>query len=350
MKLQTNKNFNNFSFRRLIFIICFVCIVLSPVAAFAKTLRQYRETVRYARDLTITMLYPDVEDATAKTSRISDAEFLTKIRKSIPASEKIEWHGAAIETSNGWLSKNLDAFEREPQTSPKRRLILTAVSERLDALDQNRAKDEDKQKLAEILRRAEFQKPEKEAESIFQKIYRKIMEWLASFFPRPDLSGASASGLGSLSFVLQILLYVLILGVIAFLIYKFAPFFAERFRQKIKKEKTERIILGERISADETADNLFVKAEDLAREGNLRGAIRQGYIALLCELADRKIIGLSRHKTNRDYLRDVRGKNELYQNMNGLTFNFERYWYGFEQAEESDWEEFRNGYKQIIKN
>jgi hypothetical protein len=82
----------------------------------------------------------------------------------------------------------------------------------------------------------------------------------------------------------------------------------------------------------------------------LRGAIRKGYIALLCELADRKVIGLSRHKTNRDYLRDVLGKNELYQNMNGLTSNFERHWYGFESAEEKDWEEFRNGYKRIIKN
>lgn len=346
---------------RLLFLICFVFIVFSPVSASAGTLEQYRESVRYARDLTISMLYADEDDATAKKSQISESDNLTKIRKSLPASEKIEWQGASIETNNQWLRQNLDEFEREPQASPKRQIILTSISERLAALAQkieelenspaqNRAKDEDKQKLAEILRREEYQKPEKLEESIFQKIYRKIMEWLANFFPRPDLSNSSFSGFQSLSFILQLLLYALVLGVIAFLIYKFAPFLAGRFSWKQTSNKQERVILGERISAQETAQNLFAEAENLAREGNLRGAIRKGYIALLCELADRKIVGLSNHKTNRDYLRDVRGKKELYQNMNGLTSNFERHWYGFESAEEKDWEEFRNGYKRIIKN
>ena len=259
------------------------------------------------------------------------------------------------------MTGNLYEFERQPQTSPKRRLILTSVSERLDALDRqlaqlenspasNRAKDEDKQKLAEILRREEFQKPEKEEESLFQKFYRKVIRWLVSFFPRPNLSGSAAEGGGTLYFILQLLLYALVLGAIGFLIYKFAPFFAGLFRREIETKKSERVVLGERIAATETADNLFAEAEELAREGNLRGAIRKGYIALLCELADRRIIKLSQNKTNRDYLRDVRGKTELYQNMNGLTLNFERHWYGLESAEEKDWEEFKNGCQIIIKN
>ncbi len=105
---------------------------------------------------------------------------------------------------------------------------------------------------------------------------------------------------------------------IGFLIYKFAPFLITKFQIREKREKRERVILGEKIAADETPDNLFSEAERMAREGDLRGAIRKGYIALLCELSDRKIIGLSKNKTNRDYLRDVRKKRELYQNMNGL--------------------------------
>jgi hypothetical protein len=82
----------------------------------------------------------------------------------------------------------------------------------------------------------------------------------------------------------------------------------------------------------------------------LRGAIRKGYIAFLCELSDRKIIGLSQHKTNRDYLRDVRKKDDLYENMSGLTNNYERHWYGFDAAEEKDWEEFKVRYKQAVGN
>ena len=91
------------------------------------------------------------------------------------------------------------------------------------------------------------------------------------------------------------------------------------------------------------------EAERLAREGNLRQAIRKGYIALLCELSDRKLIGLAQHKTNRDYLRDVRRRHALYQNMSGLTDNFERHWYGFEKADEKDWEEFRRRCGDTIK-
>jgi len=132
------------------------------------------------------------------------------------------------------------------------------------------------------------------------------------------------------------------------LIYKFAPFFARRFGSKDKKEKKDRIILGERIAADESAEDLFSEAEALARSGDLRGAIRKGYIALLCELSDRKMIGLARHKTNRDYLRDVRKDQRLFVNMTGLTGSFERNWYGIRPSETQDWEDFRTRYRQTI--
>ena len=82
--------------------------------------------------------------------------------------------------------------------------------------------------------------------------------------------------------------------------------------------------------------------------GNLRAAIRKGYIAFLCELSDRRLIGLAQHKTNRDYLRDVRKKDALYQNMNGLTTSFERHWYGLETADEGDWQKFKENYQKAI--
>ena len=110
-----------------------------------------------------------------------------------------------------------------------------------------------------------------------------------------------------------------------------------------------RLEVRQAVDPDATAVDLFAEAERLAREGNLRGAIRKGYIALLCELADRRVIGLAQHKTNRDYLRDVRKRHALYQNMSGLTDNFERHWYGFEKADEKDWEEFNTVYKTVFE-
>lgn len=319
----------------------------------------YKESVRAARDLTFVLLYPDEENSASKNSPGYESDVTAKIRRTLPASETVQWSGANIEIDNRWLFDELAEFEKEPADSPKREEILAAVGERLDAIKRQieelentsaaaGAKDENKQKLAEILRREEYRKPEKPEASIFQKIYRKIIEWLMNFFPQPNLSSSESGGFQSLTFVLQILLYALVFGAIGFLIYKFAPFLTNRFRRTEKTDKKERIILGEKLHQDQTSKDIFEEAEKLARDGNLRGAIRKGYIALLCELGDRKIIALSQHKTNRDYLRDVRSKNELYRSMNGLTLNFERHWYGSESAEEKDWEEFRQDYQRTV--
>jgi len=82
--------------------------------------------------------------------------------------------------------------------------------------------------------------------------------------------------------------------------------------------------------------------------GDLRGAIRKGYIALLCDLADRKVIGLARNKTNRDYLRDVRQRSSLFDRMRRATGSFERYWYGLQPPSKSDWDEFTEQYRAAV--
>jgi len=335
-------------------------LLFSPESIFGKTLAEYRGNIKSAKLLAQNLLSPDVEDESFQGYLKLERETLSQIRALIPASEKIEWHDASIETNNQWLIDKLKKFEKESPDEPKRWDILNEISERLSALEQkfdelenpsasNRTKDEDKQKLAEILRREEYKQAEEKQESFFQKLYRKLIEWLAEILPRSAPQAPSSNGgFQSFTFILQMILFALVFGVIGFLVYRFAPFFAGRFRNKEKKEKKKRVILGERLREDETAQNLFDEAERLARTGNLRGAIRKGYIALLCELSERKIIGLSQHKTNRDYLKDVRKQNELYKNMSGLTDNYERHWYGFDSAEETDWEEFRRDYKKAI--
>jgi Domain of unknown function (DUF4129) len=81
----------------------------------------------------------------------------------------------------------------------------------------------------------------------------------------------------------------------------------------------------------------------------LRAAIRKTYIALLVELGDRNVISLAQHKTNRDYLSQVRNAPTLYSNMSGLTERFERHWYGFASASQADWQEFRAGYNATLQ-
>ena len=337
-------------------LVCLLAVVFAPTSIFATTLTEYKESIKHLKENILALLD---EVGTAAEKQVSEGKFLSEATQLLPAEEKIEWQGTTVETDNRWLTDKIIEYKNAPKNAPKKDAILTEIYERLDAIEQkieqlknpgteNHTKDEDKQKLAEILRREEYQKPEAQEESLFQKIYRKILEWLASLFPCPNLPESPETEFQSVPFVLQIILYILVLGLIGFLIYKFSPFFANRFRQREKKEKKERVILGEKLMANENATTLFDEAEKLALNGNLRGAIRKGYIALLCELSDRKIIGLANHKTNRDYLRDVRRRHELYENMNGLTANFERHWYGFDAANETDWEKFRQEYKKVV--
>ena len=352
---------------RFLISFCLLFLLISPLAAFAASLAQYREKVQNAKNLADQINYLDQEELSPADYSRYERELLMRLRQSLPPSERVEWKGTSIETNNQWLHDKLNDFEKESTNSPNRTTILTEISERLAAIEQkinelespvvsdqtngkessNLTKDENKQKLDEILRREEYKKAEPE-ESFFERIMKRIREWLGRNTPQPNIPQTPSTGFQSFSLILQILIYGLIAAAIGYLIYRFAPYFIQRFREREKREKKERIILGEKIAANELPENLFSEAERLAREGNLRGAIRKGYIALLCELSDRKIIGLSQHKTNRDYLRDVRKRRELYEKLNGLTANYERHWYGFETADEKDWEEFKNDYKQAI--
>ncbi len=334
--------------------------VFTFAAAAAVTLAEYRSNVAHLTDDLDLIINPDEDSTDAENLRFT-ADVLQEFPELLPAKAQIEWQNSIIETNNQWIYDALGRFEKEPAQSPKRRAILIEISERLGALDERLAelektaasaptKDQDKRKLAEILRRAEYQKPEEKQESFIENLIERIFNWIAEMFPRSNIAPNVAGGFQSISFVLQMILYALILGVIGFLIYRFAPFLLNKYRTPQKRANKERVILGERLAANETAKSLFDEAENLARAGNLRAAIRKGYIALLCELSDKKIIGLSQHKTNRDYLRDVLKQNDLYKNMSGLTVRYERHWYGFENAEEKDWLEFKSGYERAVKN
>ncbi|HEV7698841.1 MAG TPA: DUF4129 domain-containing protein [Pyrinomonadaceae bacterium] len=338
--------------RRTVFIVL-ASILLVAVAA-AATPGNYRTRIDRA-----------VADANELINNVGSGESdyerqrLERVRSAVPPAEKIEWPDGSVETQNQWLKVDLDILETE-RSLDRRRAILNSIRERLEALSESVAelgravtasssKDADKQKLGEILRRPEYQPAVEKEESLFQRWWRELQEWLDRQFPRPQITPSEQLGLGSFKLVLQIVIFVAILGLVAFLLWRFLPLFSARFGERRKKAKNDRVILGELVGADESAADIFGEAERLAREGDIRGAIRKGYIAVLCELGDRRIVRLARHKTNRDYLRDARRSPRIFDGLSGLTANFERNWYGLRTAEPEDWDDFRTGYQQTIR-
>jgi hypothetical protein len=342
--------------KRVALIMC-LAISLFASRSFAATLSQYRESVVTAR-----AYLNELEEHAYPTAEKFDSgvalPLVKAIKAELPENTSVDQASGRIEASNSWLHVRLDAFLAETDAA-KRLTILTESSERLDALTKQidelmgaaaseRSKDEDKQKLAEILRREEYQKPKAAEESLIQRWLSALLDWIASLFPHSPRSQPNLSGMPNLAFILQVILYAAITCLIIFGIYKLAPAIFPKLKRKRTAKRKDPVVLGERIADNVSADDLFAEAEALASKGDLRGAIRKSYVALICDLSDRRLIRLARHKTNRDYLREIRSREELLRQMSGVTTEFERSWYGSRAAAADDWTTFRESCERTL--
>ena len=325
-------------------------IFLCANSIWALPLVQYRQNIHQA-----TMEIDALQSAEEQVSPSGQSAVLQRIRKLLPVRQTIEiGHNADFEADNSWLETSLKNYEKALPLAAERAPILQSAADRLSAIEDRlteletaqtaaNGQNADKQKLDEILRRPEFQKP-KEEKSILQQLSDALDEWLSALFhrqPPPEVEQprVDLSPLGAILNYVVITLAILIIG---FVVWRFLlPLVGNKGVRKKAKKKEPRIILGEQLAADATADDLLTQADRLAASGELRAAIRKGYIAALCDLSDRKILGLARHKTNRDYLRDVKKRDEIYQPMFGMTGTFERHWYGDVPPEHEDWQKFR---------
>jgi hypothetical protein len=328
-------------------------LLLSVEAGVAIPLSQYQDRVKSAA-ATLESLRGSIQ-----TSPDQDAlrqQKMREIREALPVKDSVEWNGVKYAVDNSWLDEQLKQIERASSDADRSTAIertherLQALSERLNEIDQVQEsqspnKAEMRGRLAAVLQRPEYVKAVKE-ETALQRLWRQLLKWLDSLFPEgQSISPRRATTVSRLA---QVTVILIALAAIGYALWVFLPRFMARRKVKKPARAQARVVLGERLEPDKSATDLFAEAEALARNGDLRGAIRRGYIALLIELADRKLISLAQYKTNRDYLRSVRDVERLYGNLEILTNNFELHWYGLVPANESDWATFRAGYKQAI--
>ena len=341
----------------LLLTLTFLASASSVVAIPLSTYRDRVHTCLIALD-SLQAIGEDSDEA-SRDERIGRT--LADVRRLLPPSETVDVDVPTLNADNRWLAKSLQDYVDSASVASRRKAILTEITERLGALEEalveleNKAantvaaedKDQTKTRLANILRRDEYEKKAADGNAL-TRLYRRFMGWLRSIFPSgPQLEPGRAKLLAQIA---QIAIVALALAVIAFVLWKFGlRVWKSNSKRKKSGKREARIVLGERLEPDQTSADLLAEAEALARDGNLRAAIRKAYIALLCELGDRKILGLAQHKTNRDYLRSVITQQPLYDEMVVLTNSFEIHWYGFMPASLDDWNVFRARYHQAIK-
>jgi hypothetical protein len=273
-----------------------------------------------------------------------------RVRGLLPPKERVERGVGADEVDNAWVHEALEGLESEKDdekvAAGLRALAgrLRALEARLGELDADARADVDRDaergRLNSILRRPEFERQAPKQQSALERLIEDFLEWLSGLFPKRAriLPGGSPRA-SRWTLVLVIGLCLAVLGYVAYRLWLRRG----TGRKSLGLGRGARVVLGERLEADQTAADLLDEAERLARTGELRGAIRKAYVALLCELGDRGVVRLAQHKTNRDYLDAVRraARPRLYTEMLPLTSDFELHWYGLRAASDTDWQSFK---------
>jgi Na+-transporting methylmalonyl-CoA/oxaloacetate decarboxylase gamma subunit len=340
------------------FIPALLFVLFCGNVCSAIPLSEYHKRVQKALDALD--LLTEKEEGQTDLQRVAFvAANVRTAREALPRSEKVEWNGTSYDVNNSWLDEELKEFERLSNGDPDRAHVLDRILERLKGIEERleeidrpgsaatASQAEMKQRLAAILQRSEYAR-QPQGESALGRLALRFLKWLSSLLPKPpQLSPGRAV---TVSRTAQIIVVLIALAVIAYAVSLFAPRFLRNRRPKKKAKPEARVVLGERLEPEQSAVDLLADAEALARAGDLRGAIRRGYIALLVELGDRKIISLAQHKTNRDYLRAVRSIEALHRNMEKLTNSFEAHWYGLAPASKNEWLAFRADYKEALSS
>ena len=132
--------------------------------------------------------------------------------------------------------------------------------------------------------------------------------------------------------------------------------------QKRKKNQVEIVTRGilpshdltdEEIIADALpADRWLAMAKELLGKGELRTAMRAFYLASLAHLAEHEMITIAKHKTNRDYERELCRRSHQKEDIPNIfstqvTF-FEKVWYGMYEVNLEDVNLFAENQKKIM--
>src|SRR5689334_11331146 len=342
---QFSKTHHRYSLTAL-FGVLFV--FLFPLTVVAMPISQYQQNLKQAIAALETLNQSVISEDINSDNQLTDS--IKIVRTILPKHDVVEFEGETCEVDNSWLHKDLDELEQTAQPSEKLGQIiwsLRALEERVEERQNKGAgtaenKDWAKTRLESILARPEYA-TNQQGPNALMRLLQDFARWLAKWLPKRR--SVNPGRIDLITLIAQIIVISLAILLLLYVLKTVIVWYSGRSRKpRARKTREARIVLGERLEPEATATDLLSEAEALARQGDLRAAIRKAYIALLAELGDRKLISLAHHKTNRDYLNSLRSVPQLHSRMRGLTESFERHWYGYDSATPNDWQDFRAGY------
>lgn len=316
-------------------------LFMAPCATAASTLLDYEKRVVMAGE----------QIERIKADRAHEEEGLTYIRGLLPPEEAVSFEAESVQVDNSWLHVLLDTYEEESD-SETRLEILNEAGGRLRALDahlreagaaagQEAGANDSREKIKEILSRSEYrEKGEDRFTTYIKELRARIWSMITDFFSSLFQMIFGSKGVSSL---ISKVVIVLMLAAAAYLVYALA-----RKIPLARKRSKKRILMGEEIEANMTAEGLAAAARDAAGRGDFRTGVRNLYLSLLYELAELGIIELEPYTTNHEYLVKVSGRSTLSAPMLYLTERFDYFWYGMFASSEQDFNAYLEKYEEAI--
>lgn len=174
---------------------------------------------------------------------------------------------------------------------------------------------------------------EKPHESLWQKIKKKLIQWLASLLGNADPSKSVNYAKNILQFFSILLGGFILYFLIKFLLNKNGNFFFSK-----KKEKLN--IHNQNLQENIHEINFPESISNFERQQDYRSAIRYHFLLVLKKLADQKNITWNPEKTNKDYLLELK-KPQLKEGFKELIYIFDYVWYGEFVIDEEKYNQFK---------
>ena len=164
-------------------------------------------------------------------------------------------------------------------------------------------------------------------------LWNSFIDWI--------LQGNEATGI--LGFLVKALPYLLIAGVLAFLVWLFLRI--DLGGSPLKNTELNKVILSDEQDIIETQDihSLITQA---VRENKYRLAVRFYYLLVLQKLSQKDIIDWQVQKTNADYVYEIKSE-KLRKEFTKLTRIYDFIWYGTFDVNETDFLKAEKEFKQI---
>jgi hypothetical protein len=169
-------------------------------------------------------------------------------------------------------------------------------------------------------------------------LWQRLWNWLRSWWPAlPEQESNPNAGWVSLG---ATWIGYLVIGIGALLLVYLLSLWLQNLLGSLLGDEHQ----GRRLTPDGellNAGEARQQAQQLARSGSFREAVRRLYLAALLTLDERNLLHYDRSNTNREVLATVRNRPALHARLRPVVETFDDVWYGIHEPDQATFERYQ---------